>query len=129
MLQDGSPDFAVSRTYYGYFYIAEALLLSKGDKFSSHGQVVAQYGLRFARTEELDRRFHQLMLRALRTRALADYQVEVPIDPEAVEELIQGGREFLEAASRYLEGLSGDPEVPEDEEPPGGAEGGESGED
>lgn len=55
MLQDGSPDFAVSRTYYGYFYIAEALLLSKGDKFSSHGQVVAQYGLRFARTEELDR--------------------------------------------------------------------------
>jgi uncharacterized protein (UPF0332 family) len=129
MLQDGSPDFAVSRTYYGNFYIAEALLLSKGDKFSSHGQVVAQYGLRFARTEELDRRFHQLMLRALRTRALADYQVEVPIDPEAVEELIQGGREFLEAASRYLEGLSGDPEVPEDEEPPGGAEGGESGED
>lgn len=68
------------------------------------------------------------MLRALRTRALADYQVEVPIDPEAVEELIQGGREFLEAASPYLEGLSGDPEVPEDEEPPVEADGGESGE-
>lgn len=127
MLQDGSPDFAASRTYYGYFYIAEALLLTKGDSFSSHGQVVAQYGLRFARTEELDRRFHQLLLRALRTRALADYQVEVPIDSEAVEELIQGGREFLEAASRYLEGPR-DPEAPGDKESPAEADGGESGE-
>lgn len=123
MLQDGNPDFAASRTYYGYFYIAEALLLTQGCQFSSHGQVVAQYGLHFAQTEKLDRRFHQLLLRAFRTRTLADYQVEVLIDPEAVDELIQGGFEFLQAASRYLaEEISGD------EEPPAEADGGESGE-
>lgn len=122
MLQDGNPDFAASRTYYGYFYIAEALLLTQGCQFSSHGQVVAQYGLHFAQTEKLDRRFHQLLLRAFRTRTLADYQVEVPIDPEAVVELIQGGFEFLQAASRYLEDLPGEAE------PQGEADGGESGE-
>jgi uncharacterized protein (UPF0332 family) len=127
LLQDGNPDFAASRTYYGYFYIAEALLLTQGCQFSSHGQVVAQYGLHFAQTEKLDRRFHQLLLRAFRTRTLADYQVEVPIDPEAVDELIQGGFEFLRAASRYLEGPSRDSESP-DEEPPAEAESGESGE-
>jgi uncharacterized protein (UPF0332 family) len=98
LLQAGSSDFAASRTYYGCFYIAQALLLSRGHRFSSHAQVIAQYGLIFARTDELDRHFHQLLLRAFKIRQLADYQVEVAIEDETVIDLIRGGREFLKAA-------------------------------
>lgn len=29
LLDEGDADFAASRTYYGYFYVAEALLLSE----------------------------------------------------------------------------------------------------
>lgn len=109
ILKTGSPDFAASRAYYGCFYIAEALLLNRGQKFSSHAQVISQYGLIFARTDELDRRFHQLLLRAFKIRQLADYQVEVPVEEEEAMDLIRGGREFLQAASDYLANL---PEPP-----------------
>ena len=44
ILEQGHEDFAISRAYYGCFYIAQAMLLSEGLEFSSHGQVVAQYG-------------------------------------------------------------------------------------
>ncbi|MBA2693290.1 MAG: HEPN domain-containing protein [Rubrobacter sp.] len=30
LINAGNGDFAVSRAYYGYFYVAEALLRSKG---------------------------------------------------------------------------------------------------
>ncbi len=108
LLEAGSSDFAASRSYYGCFYIAQALLVSRGHRFSSHAQVIAQYGLIFARTDELDRRFHQLLLRAFKIRQLADYQVEVAIEDETVIDLIRAGREFLRAA---LDSLAGSPEM------------------
>lgn len=51
LLDEGDADFAASRAYYGYFYVAEALLLSKELRFSRHAQVVAQYGRHFVRTD------------------------------------------------------------------------------
>jgi uncharacterized protein (UPF0332 family) len=107
LLNDGDADIAASRVYYACFYIAEALLATEGYRFKSHGQLVAQYGLRFAKPEKLDRRYHEVLRQAFQTRQLADYQTEVAIDPEVVRELIEGGRSFLVAASRYLEELPG----------------------
>lgn len=46
LLEDNHADFAASRAYYGCFYTAEALLLSKGLSYSRHSQVVAQFGHR-----------------------------------------------------------------------------------
>jgi uncharacterized protein (UPF0332 family) len=57
MVSVGNLDFAASRAYYSYFYIAESLLLSQGLEFSRHGQVIAQYGNHFARTALLIPRF------------------------------------------------------------------------
>jgi uncharacterized protein (UPF0332 family) len=107
LLGRGSPDFAASRTYYGYFYIAQALLESQGLKFSRHGQVLAQYGRLFAKTKILDPSYHKLLDSAFGLRQLADYQVEVAIESEIVEDLIAGGRSFLKAAASYLANLPG----------------------
>src|SRR5215203_5483407 len=107
LLQEGHPDFAASRTYYGYFYAAQALLLSKNLEFSSHGQVIAQYGFHFSRNQTLAPEYHRLLLDAFTLRNLGDYQTEVPVDTEAVDKLIEGGQRFLAAASRYLEDLPG----------------------
>ena len=115
LLRHGSPEFSASRAYYAYFYIAQALLGSQGLKFSRHGQVLAQYGLFFAKTQVLDPSYHKLLGSAFDLRQLADYQVEVPIESELVEELIVGGRSFLKAASDYLANLP---------EPPSGGDAG-----
>ena len=51
-LEKENLDFAASRAYYASFYIAQALLLTKGFSFSSHGKAIAQYGLLFAQSPD-----------------------------------------------------------------------------
>ena len=41
LFKDGDIDFAASRAYYSLFYVASALLLSRGLSFSSHSGVIA----------------------------------------------------------------------------------------
>lgn len=101
-LEQGHPDFAISRAYYGCFYIAQALLLSEGLEYASHGQVVAQFGLHFAKTKKLDPIFHRLLNRAFQLRQGADYAASMVIEVEWVREILEGGRRFLTAAASYL---------------------------
>jgi uncharacterized protein (UPF0332 family) len=101
-LEQGHADFAISRAYYGCFYIAQAMLLSKGLEYASHGQVVAQFGLHFAKTKSLDPTFHRLLSRAFQLRQGADYATSVVIEPEWVREILEGGRQFLAAAAAYM---------------------------
>ena len=103
--REGISTIAASRAYYACFYVAQALLLTEGHRFSSHGQVLAGYGRVFARTSKLDRRFHQLLIRAFRIRQTADYQAEPEIEPELAEELIREGQDFMDAAHRYVSDL------------------------
>lgn len=97
------PDSAMSRAYYGCFYVAQALLLSRGLVFARHGQVIAQYGLHFAKTGLLDTRFHALLNEAFGLRQDADYEADAVVDVQKVVEVIRQGREFLTAATRFLE--------------------------
>lgn len=83
-------------------YIAQALLLSEGLEYASHGQVVAQFGLRFARTQRLDPAFHRLLIRAFQLRQGADYDTFMVIEPELVREVLEEGRRFLAAATAHL---------------------------
>lgn len=107
LLADGDSEFAASRIYYSYFYTAQALLSSQGIDPSRHGQVIAQYGRHFAKTQLLDPLFHNLLGTAFKLRQIADYQVEVTIEPEAVGDLIAGCRQFIAAAEEHLSGLQG----------------------
>ncbi|CAN5840315.1 HEPN domain-containing protein [soil metagenome] len=104
LLEDGHADFAASRAYYGCFYIAEALLLSKGLSYSRHSQVVAQFGRQFAKTEELDTRYHRLLIEAFGLRQAADYAATPKtVSEDDAEHTIREGKEFLAAARRRLE--------------------------
>jgi len=53
LLQQRHYDISASRAYYAMFYLAEALLYSKGMAFSSHSAVIAAYGREFAKTNLL----------------------------------------------------------------------------
>ncbi|QYJ15622.1 hypothetical protein Rxycam_01446 [Rubrobacter xylanophilus DSM 9941] len=95
MLEDGHADFAASRAYYGCFYTAEALLLSRGLSYSRHS---------FAKTGELDLRYHRLLIEAFGLRQVADYSaVPETVSEEDARHTIREGKEFLAAAREYLE--------------------------
>ena len=104
LLEDGHADFATSRAYYGCFYTAGALLCSKGLSYSRHSQVVAQFGRHFAKTEELNARYHRLLIEAFELRQAADYSAAPgTVSVEDAEHTIKEGKEFLAAAREYLE--------------------------
>jgi uncharacterized protein (UPF0332 family) len=103
LLRSGHADFAVSRAYYGCFYTAEALLLSKGLSYSRHAQVIAQCGRHFARTRELSVRHHRNMISAFNLRQVADYPADPEgIEPEDAQEVVSEGEGLLSAARSYL---------------------------
>jgi len=103
LLDMGKAEIAAGRAYYAMFYVAEALLFEKGSQFSKHGQVIAAYGRKFAKTKELDPKYHRWLRAAFDTRISRDYDVDTGIDRTIVSELINEAREFLEAAQAYLE--------------------------
>lgn len=104
-LAAGEFDFATGHAYYAMFYVAEALLTARDLTFSSHGAVHGAFGKEFAKTGELDPKFHRWLLAAFRERQEATYEHEMELEITAEETtiLISRAEEFLTAARNYLD--------------------------
>jgi uncharacterized protein (UPF0332 family) len=103
LLDASDMEFAAGRVYYAMFYVAEALLYERGLRFSKHSAVHAAFGKEFAKTRELEPKFHGWLLAAFNTRLQTDYAFEVTVTNEDVEELVEQAQEFLAEARRYLD--------------------------
>ncbi len=69
----------ISRLCYAMFYIAEALLLSKGLSYSSHKAVISAFGKEFVKTGIFEQKFHKLLIELFKARQDADYEPIVEI--------------------------------------------------
>ena len=104
LLQDDNLDFAAGRAYYAMFYVAEALLLSKGLAYSKHSAVIAAFGREFAKSGVMPLEFHAHLRAASEARNISDYQLASHLTEEdtaqyisRAELLIAAAREFLKA--------------------------------
>lgn len=102
MSEEGMHDFAVSRAYYGMFYIAEAFLLERGLHFSSHGAVIAKFGEHFAATGELPAKYHQRLIAAQEKRLAGDYDVNTEVSSEDAATMVEHAEEFITLAESRL---------------------------
>jgi uncharacterized protein (UPF0332 family) len=102
LLKDGDVDFAASRAYYSLFYIAEALLLSRGLSFSSHSAVIANFGKEFAKTGTLNPKFHHYLMESQDRRNIGDYSVLAQVTPDQVREMLGWAKEFIKVAENYF---------------------------
>lgn len=99
---DGDFDSAASRLYYAMFFIAEALLNACGLSFSSHHAVIAAFGQYFAKTNELDPRFHQALLAAFSQRQLGDYTNVSGLTSDDTDTLLKDASDFLIAGRQWM---------------------------
>jgi uncharacterized protein (UPF0332 family) len=104
LLDQEHHDFAGSRCYYAMFYVAEALLVSLGESYSSHAAVIGAFGREFAKTGKLDPKFHRWLIDAQDIRNVGDYGVGKAITAEQVNEVIIRAQEFIVAGRDYLKG-------------------------
>jgi uncharacterized protein (UPF0332 family) len=102
LLTNGKIDIAAGRAYYAMFYIAEALLNEKGFKFGKHGNVIAAYGQHFAKTKQLDPKYHRWLLTSFDQRQIGDYALDPNVEKNVVVQMIFQAQEFLQAAKSYL---------------------------
>lgn len=95
--------FSAAQSYYTVFYLAEALLLTKGLAFSSHSAVVAAFGKEFAKTGLLDSKLHQYLIETQKRRQVGHYgDIGEELTAEDARECFEWADEFMQAAKRYL---------------------------
>jgi uncharacterized protein (UPF0332 family) len=84
----GDYDSAASRAYYAACFLAELLLDTLGQGFSSHRALISAYGREFAKTRRLDPRFHRVLIAAFEKRQQADYLPESGLTAADVSALV-----------------------------------------
>jgi uncharacterized protein (UPF0332 family) len=57
LIEIDHPRFSAAQSYYTIFYLAQAMLLTKGLTFSRHSAVIAAYGKEFAKQDCLTQNF------------------------------------------------------------------------
>ena len=102
LLDKGFSNFSAAQSYYTMFYLAEALLYSKGLEFSSHSAVIASFGKEFAKTKTLDPKFHRNLIIVERRRAIGHYGEESNVTDEDALESFEWAGEFIQAVKEYL---------------------------
>lgn len=109
LLSGGRRSAAVSRCYYAMFEAASAMLADGGLRFSRHGEVISQFGEKFAKTDKVDRRFGRDLSRAYDLRWDADYAIDSrsEISADVAEAQFRKAREFVAVAEQFLKGVGG----------------------
>jgi len=80
-------DSCVSRCYYAMFFMAEAVLLTKGLSAYSHKGVISLFGEHFVKTEIFDRNLGKALNDAFDKRLVGDYGVGFTVTEEETKEL------------------------------------------
>jgi uncharacterized protein (UPF0332 family) len=102
LFKKGYFDISASRSYYAMFYLAEAVLFTKGLAFSSHSAVIAAFGKEFAKTNLISPVHHRNLREAFEVRQVGDYSFETAVSADKAEHILQAAAEFYTAAKEYL---------------------------
>ena len=102
LIERGFIGFSAAQSYYTMFYLTQALLLSKGLKYSSHSAVIAACGKEFSKTKLLDPEFHHRLIEAEERREDGHYGSGENISEEDALESFRWAGEFMQAVKDYL---------------------------
>ena len=103
LLGSGSWSDAGSRAYYAVFHAISAALLSIGESYSSHAQVIGMFNRRFVHTGRFPREFTPILTRLFEDRQSGDYDVTIELTEAEAREDIADAVAFVDAVAQFLE--------------------------
>lgn len=103
LLSEGDFDASVSRSYYAMFYAAEALLLTKELKFSSHRGVISLFGEHFVKPGIFEPEMGRRLSKTFEKRLVGDYSFASQIDEATAKETLNWATELVREIKNYLE--------------------------
>ncbi|ODS42053.1 MAG: hypothetical protein MSIBF_01520 [Candidatus Altiarchaeales archaeon IMC4] len=102
LLNSGDFDSSISRAYYAMFFAAEALLLTKELKFSSHRGVISAFGQHFVKTGIFPKEMNRWLYDAFEKRQAGDYSFRSVINGDTAKESLTNARGFIGEITTYL---------------------------
>lgn len=102
LLKAGEYKDAASRTYYGFFDAASALLLTKGLVAKTHSGLIALFNIHFVKTGKIKSQFATLFKRAKEAREEADYEIYKEFSKENVENILKTAKDFIKEIERVI---------------------------
>lgn len=112
LIFDGDYESSVSRSYYAMFFCAEAVLLAKGQSFSSHRAVISAFGEQFVKTRIFPGDMGRDLSRAFEQRQLSDYEYRFVIPREVAENSLERAESFAASVEDYLRSTNTGDEAP-----------------
>ena len=106
LLEADLPRVAISRAYYAVFYIATAVLLTKGIARSKHSGLRAAFSEFFVKVGDIEPEYAHIIGRAQSLRQEADYAEDVDeSDIENAQTLVTEAKTFVARIEQYLKGV------------------------
>jgi uncharacterized protein (UPF0332 family) len=102
-LNTGDYDSCASRCYYAMFFMAEAVLLTKGLITSSHKGVISLFGEQFVKTGIFERELGKALNDAYDKRIIGDYGVGFTVTEEESKDLLEKAKNFILKLNDYLQ--------------------------
>ncbi len=84
------------------FYVAQALLLSKGLSFSSHAAVISAFGKEFAKAGAMPVEYHRYLMDSHDARTSSDYEAVSQLTGKEAGYHIEHAEQLIEAGERLL---------------------------
>jgi hypothetical protein len=100
--ENGQYDDAVSRAYYAVFHMLTAVLLSKGNAFSSHSQTIGNFNREFIKTGIFPKGFSRMIQDLFDDRQTGDYDVISYLDRSTAEKDIKNADAICKSIKEYL---------------------------
>jgi uncharacterized protein (UPF0332 family) len=96
-LNGGDYDSCVSRCYYAMFFMAEAVLLTRGLKAASHKGVISLFGQQFVKPGIFSKELGKALKEAHDKRQIGDYGVGFTISREEAKGTLITAKLFVDA--------------------------------
>lgn len=93
---------ASSRAYYAAFHAVSAVLLSKGETYSSHTQVLGRFNKAFVHQGLFPREFTILLTRLYENRQAGDYEAMLSVTEEDARLDVADAQRIVEAVRQFL---------------------------
>jgi uncharacterized protein (UPF0332 family) len=93
---------AASRTYYAAFHAVSAVLLSRGETYSSHAQVLGAFNKGYVHPGLFPRAFTALLTRPFEARQSGDYDVLPGVTEAEAHQDITDAQRSIEAVHQFL---------------------------
>lgn len=108
LLQGGAWGDAASRAYYAAFHAVSAVLLSKGESYSTHAKVLGRFNKEFIQTGIFPREFTKLLTRLFEDRQSGDYDVEPVLTEIEARQDVADAQRIVEEVHGFLESMERD---------------------